>query len=165
MTEPTVTFDGDYSEPGSEPVPWAEVDRILPEAQLFWISTVRTAGRPHVTPMPAVWADRTLHFCAGDQEQKTANLSANPQVALTTGTPRLHRGVDVVVEGEAVRITDHDRLVELAALWKQRLDWDYTVGADSYDDGAGHVGLVFGVRPTKILSFGKSPHTQARYTL
>jgi general stress protein 26 len=164
MTEPTVTFNGDFSEPGAEPVPWADVDRILTEAEIFWLSTVRTDGRPHVTPMPAVWVDGVLHFCTGDREQKSANLAANPRVALTTGTPKLHRGVDVVVEGEAVRVTDHDRLIELAALWKSRLDWDYTVGRDTFDDGAGHTGLVFGVRPEKVLSFGKNPHSQARYT-
>ena len=164
MTEPTVTFNGDFSEPGAEPVPWSEVDRILTEAESFWVSTVRTDGRPHVTPLPAVWVDGTLHFCTGDKEQKSANLASNPRVVLTTGTPKMHSGIDVVVEGEAVRITDHDRLVELAALWKSRLDWDYVVGEDTYDDGAGHIGLVYGVRPDKVLSFGKKPHTQTRYT-
>ena len=164
MTQPTVTFAADYSEPGAEPVPWAEVDRILTEAEIFWLSTVRRDGRPHVTPMPAVWTGGVLYFCTGDQEQKAVNLRSNPRVALVTGTPLLHRGVDVVVEGSAVRITDHDRLVELAELWRTRLAWEYTVGADTFDDGAGHIGLVHGVRPDKVLAFGKDPHTQARYT-
>ena len=163
MIEPTPEFHPGFSEPGAQPVPWPDVDRILNTAEIFWLSTVRADGRPHVTPLPAVWADGRLHICTGDQEQKTANLRRNPHCALTTGTNRLHAGLDVVVEGVAERITDHDRLVELAALWKSRHDWDYTVGADTFDDGAGHTAVVFGVRPTKVLAFGKAPHSQTRY--
>jgi general stress protein 26 len=163
VIEPTPEFHPGFSEPGAKPVPWPDVDRILNTAEIFWLSTVRADGRPHVTPLPAVWADGLLNICTGDQEQKTANLRRNPHCALTTGTNRLHAGLDVVVEGVAERITDHDRLVELAALWKSRHDWDYTVGADSFDDGAGHTALVFGVRPTKALAFGKAPHSQTRY--
>jgi nitroimidazol reductase NimA-like FMN-containing flavoprotein (pyridoxamine 5'-phosphate oxidase superfamily) len=144
-------------------VPWADVDRLLETAEIFWLSTVRADGRPHVTPLPAVWVDGVLHFCTGDQEQKTANLRRNPHCALTTGVNKLHAGMDVVVEGVAERITDHDRLAELAALWKARHDWDYAVGTDTFDDGVGHTGLVFGVRPAKVLAFGKSPHSQTRY--
>ncbi len=161
--EPTAELNEGFSEPGTAAVPWADVERVLTESEMFWLSTVRRDGRPHVTPLPAVWADGLLHFCTGDQEQKTANLRRNPYCALTTGTNKLHAGVDVVVEGRAERITDHDRLVELAALWKSKHDWDYAVGEDTFDDGAGHTGLVFGVRPTKVLAFGKAPHSQTRY--
>jgi general stress protein 26 len=163
MIEPIPEFHPGFSESGAAPVPWSEVDRILNTAEIFWLSTVRADGRPHVTPLPAVWADGLLHICTGDQEQKAANLQRNPHCALTTGTNKLHAGLDVVVEGVAERITDHDRLVGLAALWKSRHDWDYTVGEDTFDDGAGHTALVFGVRPVKALAFGKAPHSQTRY--
>ncbi len=163
MTEPIVEFDGGYSEPGTGPVPWADVETVLTESEMFWLSTVRRDGRPHVTPLPAVWVDGRLHFCTGDQEQKSVNLRANPNCVLTTGTNKLRSGLDVVVEGEAVRITDRPRLAELAALWKSKLDWDFQVGDDAFRDGAGRTGLVFGVRPAKVLSFGKSPYTQTRY--
>ena len=163
MTEPIVEFDGGFSEPGSGPVPWADVAAVLTGSEMFWLSTVRRDGRPHVTPLPAVWDAGRLHFCTGDQEQKSMNLRHNPNCVLTTGTNRLHSGLDVVVEGEAVRITDRPRLVELAALWKSKLDWDFRVGDDAFGDAAGRTGLVFGVRPAKVLSFGKDPYTQTRY--
>lgn len=163
MTAPIVEFNEGFSEPGAGPVPWADVDDLLTKSEMFWLSTVRGDGRPHVTPLPTVWLDNILHFCAGDQEQKTKNLLGQPACVLTTGTNDLHSGVDVVVEGVAERITDHARLVELAALWKSKLDWDYVVGEDAFGDGAGRTGLVFGVRPRKVLSFGKSPYTQTRY--
>lgn len=34
--------------------------------EMFWLSTVRRDGRPHVTPLPTVWLDGRLHLrCAG----------------------------------------------------------------------------------------------------
>ena len=91
------------------------------------------------------------------------NLRHNPSCVLTTGTNRLRAGLDVIVEGEAVRVTDRPRLVELAALWKSKLDWNYRVGDDTFGDEAGGTALVFAVRPAKVLSFGKAPYTQTRY--
>ena len=163
MSEPTVEVHEGYSEPGAEGVPWADVEEVLTKSEMFWLSTVRADGRPHVTPLPAIWLGGVLHFCAGDKEQKTVNLRSNPNVVLTTGTNQLHSGLDVIVEGVAERVTDHDKLVELAAVWKSKLDWDYQVGEDSFDDGGGHHGLVFGVAPVKVLSFGKDPYSQTRY--
>jgi len=110
-----------------------------------------------------VWDGGALHICTGDQEQKAANLRRNPHCALSTGTDKLHDGTDVVVEGRAERITDHARLLELAALWKARHNWNYQVLEDTFDDGAGHIGLVYAVRPAKVLAFGKKPHSQTRY--
>ena len=163
MTEPTPEFHAGFSEPAATAVPWADVARILGTAEIFWLSTVRPDGRPHMTPLPAVWDDGLLYICTGDQEQKAANLRRNPRCALAAGTDKLHDGLDVVVEGQVTRVTDHGRLVELAALWKARHDWDYRVGEDTFDDGVGHTGLVFALRPAKVLAFGKNPHSQTRY--
>jgi general stress protein 26 len=163
MSEPIVEFNGDFSEPGAGPLPWADVENILDKSEMFWLSSIRGDGRPHVTPLPTVWLDGALHFCAGDQEQKAANLRTNPNVVLTTGTNQLHSGVDVVLEGAAVRVTDRDRLAQLAVLWKSKLDWDFQVGEDAFKDPAGRTGLVFRVAPAKVLAFGKGPYSQTRY--
>jgi general stress protein 26 len=163
MTEPTVEFTGDFSQPGAGPVPWADVDAILDKSEMFWLSTVRGDGRPHVTPLPAIWVDGRLHICTGDKEQKSVNLRRNPNVVLTTGTNQLHSGIDVVVEGVAQRVTDHDRLVMLAGLWKSQLDWDFQVYEDGFGDADGRNGLVFAIAPTKVLSFSKDPYAQTRY--
>ena len=45
---------------GATATPWEDVVGVLGSAELFWISTVRTNGRPHVTPLPAVWRDGAL---------------------------------------------------------------------------------------------------------
>src|SRR5690606_26048548 len=115
---PETRLDPRYSDPEAVPPPWSEVERLITGAELFWISTVRPDGRPHVTPLPAVWSAGALHFCTGPDERKARNLAENPQVVLTTGTSTWNQGYDVVVEGEAVRVADDARLRELAAAWE-----------------------------------------------
>ena len=162
-TEPTVELNEGFSEPGAAARPWAEVADVLSKSEMFWLSTVRRDGRPHVTPLPAIWLDGTLHFCAGSHEQKAKNLESDPRCILTTGTSHLRSGLDVVVEGTAARVTDTAQLQRLAAMWKSKLDWDFEVTGEVFGDADGRQGLVFGVTPVKVLSFGKSPYTQTRY--
>src|SRR5690625_4311633 len=85
MRTPTTALDDRFSDPDAAPTPWATTVRTLADAQLFWITTVRADGRPHVTPLVAVWLDDALHFCTGAAEQKAANLRSRPDVVLTTG--------------------------------------------------------------------------------
>ena len=39
---------------------------------------VRRDGRPHVTPLPAMWLDGALHLCTGAHEEKARNLECEP---------------------------------------------------------------------------------------
>jgi general stress protein 26 len=121
-TEPTAELNEGFSEPGAAARPWTEVAEVLSETEMFWLSTVRRDGRPHVTPLPAIWLDGALHFCAGSHEQKATNLQAHPGCVLAAGASQVRAGLDVVVEGPAVLATDPARLQRLAALWKSRLD-------------------------------------------
>ena len=86
----------------------------LEQAEQYWLTTVRIDGRPHVTPLIGVAEDAAMHFCTELREQKARNLEHNSQVALTTGTNTWARGLDVVVEGAAVPVTDRDALQRLA---------------------------------------------------
>ena len=110
MPTPVTTLDTRYSDPAAVATPWDETRGVLEQAQLFWISTVRADGRPHVTPLVAVWVDQALHFSTGAKEQKYANLRTNPHVVLTTGCNGWDRGLDVAVEGDALRVTDPEVL-------------------------------------------------------
>jgi hypothetical protein len=44
----TPELDARFSAPDAAPTPWADVDAAMRDAELFWISTVRADGRPHV---------------------------------------------------------------------------------------------------------------------
>ena len=55
--EPVTKIDPRFSDPDAVATDWDETRRVLETAELFWISTVRADGRPHVTPLVAVWLD------------------------------------------------------------------------------------------------------------
>ena len=52
-------------------------------APLWWITTVRPDGRPHVTPLLAVWHEGALHFCTGSEEQKARTWTPTRTACLT----------------------------------------------------------------------------------
>ncbi|WP_299530776.1 pyridoxamine 5'-phosphate oxidase family protein [uncultured Streptomyces sp.] len=164
-TLPVAELDPHYSSPGAEPRPWPEITALLVEARLYWLSTVRPEGRPHVTPLLGIWADGALHFCTGPQERKARNLAANPEVVLTTGANTLDGGVDVVVEGRAERVTDQERLRTLASAWAAKYgpDWHFDVRDGAFHHGSGRAD-VFAVAPRTAFGFAKGdPFGQTRY--
>jgi nitroimidazol reductase NimA-like FMN-containing flavoprotein (pyridoxamine 5'-phosphate oxidase superfamily) len=165
MTTPVTEIDGRFSDPDASPTSWPDTERALESAQLSWITTVRADGRPHVTPLVAVWLDGALHFCTGPDEQKARNLRANQDVIVTTGCNDWTSGVDVVVEGRAIEVHDEVRLRRLAEAWRTKWngEWDFEVrdGAFHHDDGG--VALVFAVAPAKVLAFGKGPFSHTRH--
>ena len=73
MPAPVTTLTR-FSDPAATPTPWEETQAALEAAELFWLTTVRRDGRPHVTPVVAVWADGAVWFATGAGEQKFANL-------------------------------------------------------------------------------------------
>jgi len=164
MNEPTTALDTRFSEPGAVPIAWSDTVRALKAAELFWITTVRADGRPHVSPLVAVWLDGGLHFCTGADEQKARNLRTNAHVILTTGCNDWHRGVDVVVEGDAVRTADDATLRRLAEAWRSKWDgrWHYEVREGSFHHDVGEA-LVFSVAPVKVLAFGKGTFSHTRH--
>lgn len=168
MQDPVTTLDERFSDGHAVATSWAETRRVLEAAQLFWISTVRTDGRPHVTPLVAVWLDGVIYFCTEGTEQKALNLRGNPHVILTTGCNRWEDGLDVVVEGDAVQVSDETLLGRLAQAWARKWDGRWTFeareGAFRGEPGGGPV-LVYGVAPAKILAFAKGnfSHTRHRF--
>ena len=163
-TEPSAELVGQFSSPKATARPWAEVVEVLTRSEMFWLSTVRRDGRPHVAPLPAMWLDGALHFCTGAHEQKARNLEREPRCVLTTGTNQYRSGLDVIVEGVAARVTGQPRLEQLAAMWRSRLDWPFHALDGVFRDPDGSRAIVFGVTPTKVLAFGKGePYSQTRY--
>jgi nitroimidazol reductase NimA-like FMN-containing flavoprotein (pyridoxamine 5'-phosphate oxidase superfamily) len=168
MSAPVTTLTR-FSDPDATATGWEEARSALEEAELFWLSTVRTDGRPHVTPVVAAWAEGAIWFSTGAGEQKFANLQANPHVVMTTGCNRWDSGLDVVVEGEAVQVTDDVVLRRVAdafaAKWDGRWRWTARDGAfRDADSGAGEA-MVFCVAPLKVFAHAKGePFGETRHT-
>jgi nitroimidazol reductase NimA-like FMN-containing flavoprotein (pyridoxamine 5'-phosphate oxidase superfamily) len=162
--EPTTQFEPRFSSNEAKPTPWVETRERLEQADIFWLSTVRPDGRPHVTPLLAVWLQGSLHFSTGSDERKAKNLEENRSCILTTGSNALREGLDVVVEGEAVRITDRDTLTKLAEQYRSKYgdQWAFDVAEDALAQD-GHKAIVFELQATKAFAFAKGVYGQTRY--
>jgi general stress protein 26 len=165
MKQPETKLDRRFSDPDAVATEWAETRRMLERAELFWISTVRADGRPHVTPLVAVWLEDAIHFTTGPTEQKAVNLRGNPNVILMTGCNEWNRGLDIVVEGKAIQITDNDLLGRLAACGATKWDgrWHFEVRDGAFEHEGGGVALVFSVTASKIFAFAKGTFAQTRH--
>ncbi|KLJ05073.1 pyridoxamine 5'-phosphate oxidase family protein [Streptomyces albidoflavus] len=162
----STTLDPRYSTPDAEAVPWSAAEDLLTRSEVFWLTTVRPDGRPHVTPLLAVWQHGALHFATGAEERKARNLAQNQQVILTTGTNTLSDGLDLVVEGEASLVSDTDRLTSLAAAWSTKYgpDWTFEVADGTFHHPDGANALVFAVPPHRVFGFTKgTPFSQTRW--
>jgi len=117
MSEPISTRNLDRY--GSPELPWSRPRDILaadtPGVDLtFFVATVRPDGRPHSAGVGATWVDGDLYFTSGPGTLKSRNLATNPACSVSV---RL-RQIDLVLEGEAHRVTDGSTLERLAAIYR-----------------------------------------------
>jgi nitroimidazol reductase NimA-like FMN-containing flavoprotein (pyridoxamine 5'-phosphate oxidase superfamily) len=156
-------LDRRFSE-ADEPLDGGTVRKALADAELYWLTTVRGDGRPHVTPLVGVWVDDRFVFCTGPGEQKARNLENSKAVAVTTGSNTWNDGLDVVVEGVAERVTGLVTQTALADAYRDKYDgdWDYDADDKVFDPDGMRV-PVFRVQPTKVIAFAKSPHGQTTF--
>jgi general stress protein 26 len=154
-----------YSDNHATATPWSDALGIVQEAKIFWLSTVRPDGRPHVTSLIAVWVDDALYFCTGEHERKRRNLAENQHCVLTTGCNTYDEGIDIVIEGDAERITDHAELQRVADTYEAKYgsDWHFDVGNGVFQSG-GREAWVYRVAPVTAFGFGKGdPFSQTRW--
>jgi hypothetical protein len=107
---------------GLPPVDWAPIGEKLEadsapdpdahNARTKWLSTLNEDGSPHVTAVGAVWLDGTFWFQTGDT-RKGRNVERDPRCSIAVSI----RDADVVVEGDAVRVTDPAMVARAAQAW------------------------------------------------
>src|SRR3954451_9900738 len=78
-----------------------------------WLTTVNEDGSPHVTPVGAMWLDGTYWFQTGAVTRKARNVPRAPRCSIAASI----RDADVVLEGDAVRVTDPAALARIAKAW------------------------------------------------
>ncbi|MGH2356887.1 MAG: pyridoxamine 5'-phosphate oxidase family protein [Candidatus Limnocylindria bacterium] len=160
------TIDPRFSSEAARPTPWATARDGLAGAKTYWITTVRTDGRPHATTVAGVWLDDAFHVAPGRSEQKAKNLAAgNGQVLVTTGCNGWD-GLDIVIEGEALPVTDPAQLRRFADAMAEKYDDFFGLRAvDGQLQGgavATDVPLAFEVRATKAFGFAKGAPPSVR---
>jgi general stress protein 26 len=154
MAEPVPATElcGAFSSPGATRTEWPEARAALADAEVYWLSTVRPDGRPHVTPLLAIWLEGALYFCTGPDERKAKNLSANCHCVLTTGSGSLD-GLDLVIEGAAKAVSDQAELGRVADTYESKYGRHF-----AQPDGT-WAGLGDAIRRAEVLVYGVAPET------
>jgi hypothetical protein len=105
---------------GSAPLPWSRPRDLLEASATsnttFFLGTVRPDGRPHAAGIGALWLDGDLYFPSGPQLRKARNLAANPACTISVKL----EGIDLILEGDATRVTDQPTLETVARLYRRR---------------------------------------------
>ena len=84
-----------------------------PDRHTCWLVTVNPDGSPHVTGIGAMWVDGAFSFVSGESTAKGRNVARDPRCALSVTTTEF----DLVVEGEAHKVTDPATVKTMAALY------------------------------------------------
>ena len=77
------------------------------------LATVNEDGSPHVTAVGALWLDGTFWFQTGASMRTGRNVALDPRCSLAVSV----RDADVVLEGEAARVTDPRAVARAARAW------------------------------------------------
>jgi len=103
---------------------WSQVEHQLtdllthddprsPNRSTFWLTTLNADGSAHVTSVGALWHAGSVWFQTGQRTRKAKNVARDPRCTVSVATGNF----DVMVAGEARRVTDPKIVAEIAALW------------------------------------------------
>ena len=167
VTDPAAELEPQFSSDDATSTLWAEARGHLEKAEVFWLTTVRPDGRPHVVPLLSVWLNGALYFCTDPSERKAKNLARNAHCILTTGCNALDEGLDVVVEGEATKVSEEAELRSVADTYESKYGPHFTA-PDGFFFGLGDAirggnALVYRVAPSTAFGFGKGTFSQTRW--
>src|SRR3954447_11338863 len=100
-------------------MPWSRARDALGDGALgpevaCSLGTVRADGRPYSAGVGIAECGDELYFTSGAGTRKSRNLSARPACTLSL---RLN-GIDLVLEGDARRVTDRPTLDAVAAVYR-----------------------------------------------
>jgi hypothetical protein len=108
---------------GLPPVDWASIAEKLdagsaPDPQAHnsrtkWLTTINEDGSPHVTAVGALWLDGAFWFQTGSHTRKGRNVARDPRCSLALSV----RDADVVVEGDAARVSEPAAVARIAKAW------------------------------------------------
>ena len=84
-----------------------------PNRHTCWLATINDDGSPHVNGVGALWLDGAFWFETGERSRKARNLARDPRCSLSIATHEF----DLVVEGDAAKVTDPTIVADLAQRW------------------------------------------------
>jgi pyridoxine/pyridoxamine 5'-phosphate oxidase len=109
-----------------DPIPWARalaaLESNVPQDRTVFLATTRPDGRPHLAGVGALWEADKVYFVSGAETRKSRNIAVNPECAISFSL----KGIDLVIEGRARRVTDDATLHRLAKRYADQ-GWPATV--------------------------------------
>lgn len=121
---------------------WRTLEARLGREMAIWIVTVRSDGRPHMTPVWYVWLNERIYFATGTDTQKFTNLRTNQAVALALpDTDSV-----LILEGEA-HAADRKTTDKLGEYFFNKYEWDFR-----YDEDVDW--RLVEITPHRILAWG-----------
>ena len=121
---------------GHDALPWSRARNLLatkPDPEhpgadtTTFLSTTRPDGTAHTAPVGALWHEGDFYFTSSDGTRKSRNLTQNPKCTFSVKLT----GIDVVLEGEASRVTDTETIEALASEYRAA-GWPVTVAGDAF---------------------------------
>ena len=155
---------------GHEPIPWSRPLALLQDfaggpGQDTWLATTDPDGGAHLAGVGAIWLHDRFWFTSGPGTRKSRNIAHNPTCAISVGLP----GIDLVVEGRAVRVTDEATLQRVADQYTKS-GWEPSVkdGAFTAEFSAPSAGpppwYVYQVEAIKAFGVAtEEPHGATRW--
>lgn len=94
-------FPADYGISRAEEgmLEWSRVDAALAATPVFWVSTVRPDGAPHLTPIWGGWDGAAIHIEGGDTTVWARALAHDARVAVGAD----HDGLQITLNGRAAK--------------------------------------------------------------
>jgi general stress protein 26 len=154
---------------GLDAIPWSRAQEALEARQgdnaTTFLATTRPDGRPHVAGVGAMWDDGTMYFVSGPGTRKSRNVAENADCTLAMTL----KGLDLVIEGTAERVTDEPTLQRIAKRYADE-GWPATVqdGALTHEYSAPSAGpppwYVYAVTPKTAFGVASAePHGATRW--
>lgn len=94
-----------------------------PNRHTCWLTSLNTDGSPHANAVGAIWADDHFWFVTGLSTRRGRNLTRDARCLMTLSVTEF----DLVVEGQAVLVTDQDQVARLARRYAEDEGWPCTV--------------------------------------
>ncbi len=115
---------------GAKPLLWSRALKQLAAGApggSYWLATTNPDGRPHVAAVGALWVDGKIYFTSSIRTRKGRNLAARPDCVCSVSLT----GIDIVLEGTAIRISDRPTLLRLAKRYAEQ-GWPARVSGDAF---------------------------------
>jgi hypothetical protein len=132
---------------------WSHVTERMTQAMHYWICTVGSDGRPHVTPVDGLWLHDKLYFGGSPQTRRSRDLAANPAVSV-----HLDSSDDVVILHGAAHLQtpDHELAVQLSKASVAK--YGYGPNPQDYEKMGVHV-----FRPLTVFAWKQFPKDVTRW--